>query len=54
MYVEEEELVCECVQIDVDLDDARYCPAHGPHSPAAKRQREQEADEEARFWRTPW
>lgn len=26
---EEYDPECECVQIDVDYFDARYCPAHG-------------------------
>jgi len=38
---------CTCVQTDVDQFDSRDCLAHGPHSAAAKRQREQEAADEA-------
>jgi hypothetical protein len=36
---------CACVRIDVDLDDARDCPMHGPHSELARRQKQQEADD---------
>jgi hypothetical protein len=42
---------CECVRIDVDLDDAEGCLVHGRHSELAFRQREQEAAWEADFWR---
>jgi hypothetical protein len=38
---------CECIQTDVDYYDNRYCPAHGPNSEAARRQRKAEADDEA-------
>ncbi len=41
---------CECIQTDVDMMDARHCPAHGPSSEGAKRQRRQEANDEANFW----
>ena len=41
---------CECVQVDVDLWSACYCPAHGPHGEEAKRQRAQEAEDEFNFW----
>ncbi len=53
---EEFEPECECIQIDVDLMDARWCPAHGPSSEMAKRQRRQEAEDEAKFWSNvePW
>lgn len=36
---------CECVQIDVDQDDARDCPLHGPHGPLARAALAREADE---------
>lgn len=36
---------CECVRIDVDLDDARNCPMHGPDSELARRQKWQEAQD---------
>jgi len=39
------------VRVDVDLEDARDCPVHGPRSELARREREQEAAEEADFWR---
>lgn len=45
--IPEDEPECECVQVDVDLFESRDCPAHGPHSEAARRQREQEAADEA-------
>lgn len=41
---------CECVRIDVDLDDARNCPAHGPQSAMARQLRKEEAAAEAAFW----
>lgn len=41
----DEEPECCCVRVDVDRDDARDCPAHGPHSAVVKRQRQAEADE---------
>jgi hypothetical protein len=44
-------IICECEQIDVDLVDARYCLAHGPDSALARRQLEQEAADEAAWWR---
>lgn len=42
---------CACVRIDVDLDDARDCPLHGPRGPIARGQWEREAAEEAAYWR---
>lgn len=54
-YEEDEDPPCECVRIDVDLDDNRYCPAHGPNSQQAKQARQQEADDEAAaVARIPW
>lgn len=44
-------IVCECVRIDVDLDDNSRCLAHGPHSELARRQLEREAQAEAAWWR---
>jgi hypothetical protein len=26
-------LACECIQVDADAWDARWCPAHGPDRP---------------------
>jgi hypothetical protein len=49
---EDEDPPCECVRIDVDLYDNRACPAHGPWSEAARRQREQEAADEAAYWQS--
>ncbi len=46
-YEEDEDPPCECVRIDVDLDDNRYCPLHGPNGPLARHEREQEANAEA-------
>jgi len=43
--LEDEE--CRCERIDVDLDDARDCPLHGPDSAMARRQLAQEAADEA-------
>ncbi len=45
---EEQEPPCECVQIDADEWSARNCPAHGPNSPAEKRWKAVEAEDEAR------
>lgn len=45
--LDEEEPPCECVQVDADEWSARYCPAHGPGSPAEKRWKKIEADDEA-------
>ncbi len=45
---DEEEPPCECVQVDADEWSARYCPAHGPGSPADKRRLAEEAEDEAR------
>src|ERR1043166_2850449 len=50
---EESEPECECIQIDVDEMDARYCPAHGPHSPDRPAGRQGEADGECAYWPTP-
>ena len=44
-------IICECVRIDVDLDDARYCLAHGPDSKMARARLEREAADEAVWWR---
>jgi hypothetical protein len=44
---------CECIQTDVDQFDARCCPAHGPHSYGAYRQRQHEADSEFAYYDTP-
>lgn len=44
---EPEEPECACVQIDVDMDDNRDCPAHGPNSEMAKRNRHAEAQADA-------
>lgn len=41
---------CTCVRIDVDLDDARDCRAHGPSSTTAREQRRKEANTEAEFY----
>ena len=49
---EDYEPPCECVQVDADEWSARWCPAHGPHSPTAKREREREAAEEAAWWQS--
>lgn len=46
----DDEPECQCQRIDVDLDDARDCPLHGPNGPRARLQQEQEADDEARYW----
>ena len=48
---EDEDPECLCIQIDADLLDARYCPAHGPNSELAREQRRREAEEEADFWK---
>ena len=47
---DEQEPPCECVQIDVDQDDARFCRLHGPHSESARREREQEAADLAAYY----
>ena len=47
---DEQEPPCECVQIDVDRDDARFCPLHGPHSESARREREQEVADLAAYY----
>lgn len=44
---DDEDPPCECVRIDVDLDDNRDCPLHGPHGPLTQYQRQQEANAEA-------
>lgn len=54
----EDNLPCECVNTTGRWDleesvDVRNCPAHGPHSPAARRERELEAAEEAKYWSRP-
>ncbi len=36
---------CTCVRVDVDLDDARDCQAHGPQSKSAKEAHRREAQE---------
>jgi len=46
----EEEPPCRCVRVDVDLDDARDCPLHGPGSVSARQVREQEAAELAAYY----
>jgi len=45
-------ITCECRRIDVDLEDASDCPAHGPHSQLARDQRAREAADEAEYWRS--
>lgn len=47
---EDDDPECLCVRVDVDRDDARDCPAHGPDSHLAKRLRAAEAADEAAFW----
>jgi hypothetical protein len=44
---EQPEPECACVRVDVDREDARDCPAHGPHSEAARAWRVLEAADEA-------
>jgi hypothetical protein len=46
----EEDPPCRCVRVDVDLDDARDCPLHGPGSVSARQVREQEAAELAAYY----
>jgi len=46
----DEDPPCRCVRIDVDLDDARDCPLHGPDSELAHRERQQEADDLAAYY----
>jgi hypothetical protein len=46
----EEEPPCRCVRVDVDLDDERDCPLHGPGSVSARQVREQEAAELAAYY----
>lgn len=54
-YEEDDDPPCECVRIDVDLDDNRDCPLHGPRGPLARICREDEArDEAAAAGRIPW
>ena len=47
----DEENRCECVRVDVDQDDARFCTVHGPNSENLLRQREQDAEIEALYWK---
>ncbi len=44
---EQDDPPCECVRVDVDMDDASGCPLHGPEGPLARSQRRQEAKDEA-------
>ncbi len=46
----EEFVECTCVRVDVDLEDARNCMAHGPRSKSAKAARQQEADDNFAFY----
>ena len=48
--LEDEEPLCECVQVDVDQDDARSCPLHGLHSEFARKCREREAAHIAAYY----
>lgn len=48
--LEDEEPACDCVRIDVDVDDARSCPVHGPHSEFARRCRAREAEAIAAYY----
>jgi hypothetical protein len=45
-------IMCECVRVDVDLEDNRNCPAHGPRSASARRQLQQEADDNFAYYAT--
>jgi hypothetical protein len=47
---DEEDLPCRCVRADVDVEDARDCPLHGPESELALRARQQEADDLAAYY----
>ena len=48
--LEDDEPPCECVQVDVDQDDARFCPLHGRHSEFARQCREREAAHIAAYY----
>jgi hypothetical protein len=46
----DEDPPCRCVRIDVDVDDARDCPLHGPASEPARRAHQRETDAIAAFY----
>jgi hypothetical protein len=48
--LEDDEPPCECVPIDVDQDDACFCPLHGPHSEFARQCREREVAHIAAYY----
>src|SRR5689334_8033107 len=48
-----DEYICECVQVDVDEWDSRYCPQHGPRSAAFRRQKEREAADLIAYYSGP-
>jgi hypothetical protein len=41
---------CRCVRVDVDVDDSRDCPLHGPASEAARLAHQREAEDMAAFY----
>jgi hypothetical protein len=46
----DEDPPCLCVRIDVDLDNARNCPLHGPDSSLEYQGRQQEGDDLALYY----
>src|SRR5689334_7127419 len=44
---------CECVQVDVDEWDARFCPQHGQNSIVFRRQMEREAADLVAYYSGP-
>jgi hypothetical protein len=46
----DEDPPCRCVRVEVDVDDARDCPLHGPASEVARRAHQREADDIAAFY----